>query len=65
MIHDNARWHVVATKQEMIDGLGWQVFDHPLYSPDLSLSDYHRFPKLKEFLGGVRLDCDNELNVYR
>lgn len=65
LIHDNARQRVVATKQEIIDSLGWQVFDHPLYSPDLSLRDYHCFPKLKECLGGVRLDSDNEFNVYR
>lgn len=30
-----------------------RFFDHPRYSPKLSPSDYHIFPKLAEFLGGV------------
>jgi hypothetical protein len=26
-------------------------FEHPAYSPDLTPSDFHLFPKLNEFLG--------------
>lgn len=45
----------------MIDSFGWDVFAHPPYSPDLSPSDNHIFPKLKEFLGEVHLDSDEEI----
>jgi hypothetical protein len=31
------------------------------YSPDLAPSDFHLFPKLKEFLGGRRLKNDEEV----
>jgi hypothetical protein len=30
----------------------WEVLDHPPYSPDLALSDFHLFGPLKKHLGG-------------
>jgi [histone H3]-lysine36 N-dimethyltransferase SETMAR len=39
----------------------WELLDHPPYSPDLAPSDFHLFPKLKEFLGGKRLENDDML----
>ena len=36
--------------------------DHPLYSPDLTPSDFHLFLHLKKFLGGKRFDDDEDLN---
>jgi hypothetical protein len=44
----------------LLEKFGWEVFDHPPYSPDLAPSDYHLFPKLKEFLGGKRMETDAE-----
>ncbi|KAJ4434601.1 hypothetical protein ANN_23163 [Periplaneta americana] len=41
--------------------LGWEIFDHPPYSPDLAPSDFHLFTKLKDFLGGTRFGSDEEL----
>jgi histone-lysine N-methyltransferase SETMAR len=38
----------------MLQEFGWEDFEHPAYSPDLAPSDFHLFPKLKEFLGGRR-----------
>jgi histone-lysine N-methyltransferase SETMAR len=32
--------------------LGFQRLDHPPYSPDLALSDYHQYPGLKKQLKG-------------
>ncbi|GBM13491.1 hypothetical protein AVEN_40427-1 [Araneus ventricosus] len=40
---------------------GWEIFDHPPYSLDLSPSDFHLFLKLKEFLGSKRFGSDEEL----
>jgi hypothetical protein len=42
----------------MLQEFGWEVFEHPAYSPDLAPSDFHLFPKLKEFLGGKRMETD-------
>ena len=40
---------------------GWEVFEHPAYSPDLAPSDFHLFPTLKEFLGCRRFISDEEV----
>jgi hypothetical protein len=33
-----------------------KLSDHPLYSPDLILSDYHLFPYLKKWLQSERFN---------
>jgi histone-lysine N-methyltransferase SETMAR len=45
----------------MLQEFGWEVFEHPAYSPDLAPSDFQLFPKLKEFLGGRRFKSDAEV----
>jgi histone-lysine N-methyltransferase SETMAR len=45
----------------MLQVFGWEVFEHPAYNPDLAPSDFHLFPKLKEFLGGRRFRSDEEV----
>jgi histone-lysine N-methyltransferase SETMAR len=37
------------------------MFDHPPYSPDLALSDYHLFTYLKNCLGPQRFNNNDEL----
>jgi histone-lysine N-methyltransferase SETMAR len=51
LLHDNAHLHTAARTQAMLQEFGWEIFEHPAYSPDLAPSDFHLFPKLKEFLG--------------
>jgi histone-lysine N-methyltransferase SETMAR len=58
LLHDNARPHAAARTQAMLQEFGWKVFEDPAYSPDLAPSDFHLFPKLKEFLGGRRFKSD-------
>ncbi|GFX49999.1 mariner Mos1 transposase [Trichonephila clavipes] len=41
--HDNARPHVAKVVKTYLETLKWEVFPHPLYSPDLAPSDYHLF----------------------
>jgi histone-lysine N-methyltransferase SETMAR len=60
-LHDNARPHAAARTQAKLQEFGWEVFEHPAYSPDLGPSDFHLFPKLKEFLGGRRFKSDEEV----
>jgi len=45
-LHDNAPAHWALTTQKKLLYLGFQCLDHPLYSPDLALSDYDLFPGL-------------------
>ncbi|XP_032670036.1 histone-lysine N-methyltransferase SETMAR-like [Odontomachus brunneus] len=42
---------------------GWEVFNHPPYSPDLAPSDFHLFPHMKNWLGGQYFHTDDELQI--
>jgi histone-lysine N-methyltransferase SETMAR len=61
LLQDNARPHAAARKQAMLQEFGWEVSEHTAYSPDLAPSDFHFFPKLKEFLGCRRFKSDEEV----
>ncbi|GFT32775.1 mariner Mos1 transposase [Trichonephila clavipes] len=41
--HDNARPQVAKVVKTYLETLKWEDLPHPLYSPDLALSDYHLF----------------------
>jgi len=40
--------------------LHYELLEHPPYSPDLALSDFFLFPKLKLFLTGQRFSSNQE-----
>lgn len=61
LLHDNARPHTAAMTKTQLDKFRWELLDHPPYSPDLAPSDFHVFPKLKEYLGGKRFENDDVL----
>jgi len=46
-LHDNAPGHRALATRKKLAYLDFQYLDHPHYSPDLTLSDYHLFPGLK------------------
>ena len=46
-LHDNAPAHGALATQKKLAYLGFYCLDHPPYSPDLTPSDYHMFPALK------------------
>ena len=48
--HDNARPHVAKVTIEIVKQLGFEVLQHPAYSPDPAPSDYHFFAPLKDAL---------------
>jgi len=53
--------HAAARKQTLLQEFGCERFENPSCSPDLAPSDFHMFPKLKEFLGGRRFKRYEEL----
>jgi [histone H3]-lysine36 N-dimethyltransferase SETMAR len=59
--HDNARPHSANLTKLTLHKLGFEVLEHPPYSPDLAPSDYFLFGLLKRELKGRKFDDDNEL----
>ena len=59
--HDNARPHVAKATIETINKLGFEVLEHPAYSPDLAPSDYHLFAPLKDALRGRKFSSDESV----
>jgi hypothetical protein len=51
IFHDNVNPHTAARTQALLEHFSWELFDHPPYSPDHTLSDYHLFTYLKNGLG--------------
>ena len=58
---DNAPAHKSAVAMAAIHNCGFELLDHPPYSPDLAPSDYHLFPNLKKSLAGSRYASDDEV----
>ena len=59
-LHENARPHTASQTVETINHLGFEVLEHPAYSPDFAPSDYHLFGPLKNALRGRRFSTDKE-----
>jgi len=47
-LHDSAPAHRALATPKKLAYLGFHRLDHPLYSPDLTPSNYHLFPELKK-----------------
>ena len=55
---DNAPAHKSAVAMAAIQDAGFEILDHPPYSPDLAPSDFYLFPRLKEHLRGKKFEDD-------
>jgi len=60
-LHNNAPAHQALATQKKLAYLGFQCPDHPPYSPDLALSDYHLFLGLKKQLKGCHFSSSMEV----
>jgi len=60
-LHDNAPVHRALATQRKLAYLGFQRLDHPPYSLDLALSDYHLFPGLKKQMKCGHFSSDAEV----
>ncbi|GBO12910.1 hypothetical protein AVEN_229616-1, partial [Araneus ventricosus] len=50
LFHDHARPQAVLRTQQQLQQFHLEVFDQPVYSPNLAFSDYHLFQHLKSFM---------------
>ena len=61
LLQDNASSHTCALTKETADRLGYEILQHPPYSPDLAPSDFYLFGKLKAHLRGDHFLDDEHL----
>ena len=61
LLHDNASCHTSRVAVDKASELGFLSIKHPPYSPDLAPSDYHLFPKMKNFLRTWTFKDDTQL----
>ena len=59
--HDNAPAHTALSVREFLATKQITVFEHPAYSPDLALSDFFLFLKIKEILKGRHFDDNDDI----
>jgi histone-lysine N-methyltransferase SETMAR len=55
LLHDNAPVHNSNVAMEAMHKCGFQMLNHPPYSPDLAPCDYYLFPNMKKDLRGRNL----------
>jgi histone-lysine N-methyltransferase SETMAR len=61
LLHDNAHPHTVARTRALLEHFNWELLDHPPYSLDLALSDYHPFTHPKNRQRSQRFNNNVEL----
>ncbi|UYV82504.1 hypothetical protein LAZ67_21002596 [Cordylochernes scorpioides] len=54
---------ISAGKVMAMENFKWEIFTHPLYSPELAPSDFHLYPALKWHLGGKHFANDDEVQA--
>ena len=60
-LHDNVPAHRALAAQKKLAYLGFQCLDHPPYTPDLTLSNYHLFLDRKKQLKSSHFSSDAEV----
>ena len=58
---DNAPAHKSLVAMFAVHDCGFELIDHPSYSPDLAPSDYFLFSNLKKHLAGIRYKSDDDI----
>lgn len=61
LLQDNASVHTAQIAVASAHNCGFQLLDHPAYSPDLAPSDFYLFPTIKRELRGKIFDSDDEV----
>lgn len=61
LLHDNAPVHKSRVALAALHKVGFEIVNHPPYSPDLAPSDYYLFPEMKKELRGKKFTADDEV----
>ena len=61
---DNAPGHRADSTMLEINLLGFELLQHPPYSPDLAPLDFRVFPEIKAALRGERFEDARELSIF-
>ena len=64
LLHDNAPIHKCKIVQAAIRQTGFIELNHPAYSPDIALTNYHPLSNLKKFVHGKNFSSDDEASHY-
>jgi len=62
--HGNAPPHRARQTVDKIEEMGWELLQHPPYSPDLAPSDFHLFGPLKESLEGIKFENNEDVQQH-
>jgi histone-lysine N-methyltransferase SETMAR len=57
---DNAKPHTSKVTKKFLQELGYELLEHPPYSPDLAPSDYYLFRSLQNHLRGAKFTSSEE-----
>ncbi|XP_054166865.1 histone-lysine N-methyltransferase SETMAR-like [Oppia nitens] len=60
---DNAPSHTAKKTKDLLKKFGWDVVDHPPYSPDIAPSDYYLFRSMRHFLDGKKFKNREEVKM--
>jgi len=61
LLHDHARPHTAQATVNLLEQWGWEILEHPPYSPDLAPSDFHLFPNMKKHLRSKRFKSHDDV----
>jgi histone-lysine N-methyltransferase SETMAR len=55
LLHGNGRPYTAHATVNLLERRGWEILEHPPYSPDLASSDFHLFPNMKKIFFNILL----------
>ena len=61
LLHDNGPAQRAPVAQNSAQKCGFEILDHPAYSPDLAPSDFYLFPSMKKELKGQDFASNDEI----
>jgi hypothetical protein len=61
LLHENVRPHMANLTKAAMAAVGWEIVNHPPYSPGLASSDLHLFGPMKVHVGVQKFRADDEL----
>ena len=64
LLNFNARPHTANLVRDKLQRFGWETLQRPLYSPDLSLCDFHVFGDMKKDIHGRWFHSEEEVQEW-